>query len=63
MDIDNSSGPEVPENQILILEQPTGSEPETEKASREARNRTAMKSYGAAEERKNKRRKNKKSEG
>ena len=44
------SGPEVPENQIQILEQSTGSESETEQASREARKWIAIKSYEAAEE-------------
>ena len=50
LDIDDSSGPDVPENQIPILEQPTGSESKTERACREARSSTAMKSYEAAEE-------------
>ena len=50
LDIDNLSGQEVPQSQISILEQSTGSEPENERASREARNRATMKSYEAAEE-------------
>ena len=50
LDIDNLSGPEVPESQIPILEQSTGSESETERASWEARNRSTMKSYATAEE-------------
>ena len=45
LDIDNLNGPEVPENQIPILEQPTGSDLDTESASRHARNKNAKKSY------------------
>ena len=50
MDIDSLSRPEVPENQIPILEQYRGSESDTEQASRESRDRTARKPYEAAEE-------------
>ena len=40
----------VPETQIPILEQTTGSESETNRASRETRNKNAMKQNEAAEE-------------
>ena len=49
LDIDNISGPEVPESQIPILEQSTGSESEKERNSREARIRITMNSYEAAQ--------------
>ena len=50
LDIDSLNGPEVPETQIPILEQTTGSESDTDTASRETRNKNAMKQYEAAEE-------------
>ena len=43
-------GPEVPETQIPILEQATGSESDTERANRETRNKNAMKQHESAEE-------------
>ena len=43
LDIDSLNGPEVPETQTPILEQPTGSEWDSDRASREARNKKAMK--------------------
>ena len=50
--LDNESlhGPEAPETQIHNLEQFTGSESDTERASRQTRNGNAMKWYEAAEE-------------
>ena len=45
LDIDNVNGPEVPENQIPILEQPTVSDLDAESASWHARNKNAMKSF------------------
>ena len=50
LNVGNLSGPEVRENQIPIIELSTGSEPEMERASKEARIRTPMKSNEAAEE-------------
>ena len=53
LDIESLHGPEVQETQIPILEQTeqtTGSESDTDRASRETRNRNAMKQYEAAEE-------------
>ena len=43
-------GPEVPESQIPILEQSTEKRSKNERASREARNRSTMKSYETAKE-------------
>ena len=60
LDIDNLTRPEVPENQVSILEQPTGSESDTEQASREATIRTATKSYEYTEEKRLKEEKNSK---
>ena len=48
LDIESLHGPEVPETQISILEQDTGSESETDRASRETRSRNAMKQFEAA---------------
>ena len=50
LDIDSLNGPEVPETQIPILELTTGSESDTDRTSRETRNKNAMKQYEAAEE-------------
>ena len=50
LDIESLKGPEVPETQIPILEQVTGSESDTDRASRETRNKNAMKQYQAAKE-------------
>ena len=49
-DIKSLNGPEIPETQIPILEQVTGSETDTDTASRETSNKNAMKQYEAAEE-------------
>ena len=49
-DIERLHGPEVPETQIPILEQVTGSESDTDRASRETRNRNAMIQYETPEE-------------
>ena len=50
LDIERLHGPEAPETQIPILIQTTGSESDTDRASRETRNNFAMKQYEAAEE-------------
>ena len=51
LDIDGLNGPEVPETKIPILDQVTGSESDTDRAtSGETRNKNAMKQYEAAEE-------------
>ena len=50
LDIESLHGSEAPETQIPILEQTTGSESDTDRASRETKNRNAMKQYEAAEE-------------
>ena len=50
LDIESLKGPETPETQIPILEQVTGSESDTDRASRETRNKNAMKKCAAAEE-------------
>ena len=50
LDIESLHGLEVPETQILILEQVTGSVSDTDRANRETRNRNAMKQYQSAEE-------------
>ena len=50
LDKESLNGPKVPETQIPILEQVTGSESDTDRASRETRNKNAMKQYEAAEE-------------
>ena len=50
LDIESLHGPEIPETQIPILEQATGSESDAEKANRESRNKSTMKQYESAEE-------------
>ena len=50
LDVESLYGPEAPETQISILEQTTGSESNTNRASRETRNKLAMKQYEAAKE-------------
>ena len=50
LDIDGLNGPEVPETKIPLLEQVTGSESDTDRASGETRKKNAMKQYEAAEE-------------
>ena len=50
LDVESLYGPEAPETQISILEQTIGSESNTNRASRETRNKLAMKQYEAAEE-------------
>ena len=50
LDIESLNGPEVPETQTPILEKATGSESDTERATRETRNKNARKHYDAAEE-------------
>ena len=50
LDLESLHGPEIPETQIPILEQATGSESDVEKANRESRIKNAMKQYESAEE-------------
>ena len=50
LDIDSFDGPEVPETQKPILEQAPGSELDTERVSRKARNENALKLCKAAQE-------------
>ena len=50
LDLESLHGPEIPETQISILEQATGSETDAERAIRENRNKNAMKQYESAEE-------------
>ena len=50
LDIDGLNGPEVTETKTPILEQVTGNESDTDRASGETRNKNAMKQYEAAEE-------------
>ena len=50
LDTESLHGPEVPETQIPILEQDTGSESDPDRTSRETRNRNAIEPYEAAEE-------------
>ena len=50
LDLESLHGPEIPETQIPILEQETGSESDAEKANRESRNKSTMKQYESAEE-------------
>ena len=50
LDIDSFNGLEVPETQIPILDQTTGIESDTDRTSRETRNKNATKQYEAAEE-------------
>ena len=50
LDLESLNGPEIPETQIPILEQATGSESDAEKANRESRNKSTMKQYESAEE-------------
>ena len=50
LDLKILHGPEIPETQIPILEQATGSKSDTERANRENRNKNAMKQYESAEE-------------
>ena len=45
LDLESLHGPEIPETQIPILEQATGSESDAEKANRESRNKSTMKQY------------------
>ena len=59
LDIDSLNGPEVPETQIIILEQPTASDLDTDRASREARNKNALKLYEADKEKRVKQEKKK----
>ena len=48
LDLESLHGPEIPETQIPILEQATGSDSDTERANRENRNKNAMKQYESA---------------
>ena len=50
LDLESLHGPEIPETQIPILEQATGSESDAEKANRESSNKSTMKQYEPAEE-------------
>ena len=50
LDEDSFNGPEVQKTHIQILGQPTGSESDTDKASREARDKNAMKENEAVKE-------------
>ena len=50
LDIESLHGPEAPETQIPNLEQTTGSESGTDRASKETRKKLAIKQYEAAEE-------------
>ena len=50
LDLESLHGPEIPETQIPILEQTTGSESDTKRVNRETRNKNAMKQYESAEE-------------
>ena len=50
LDLESLHGPEIPETQIPILDQTTGSESHTERVNRETRIKNAMKQYESAEE-------------
>ena len=50
LDLESLHGQDIPETQIPILEQATGSESDTERANRESRNKNAMKQYESTEE-------------
>ena len=50
LDLESLHGTEIPETQIIILEQATGGKLDTERANRETRNKNAMKQYESAEE-------------
>ena len=50
LDLDSLNGPQIPETQIPILERATGSKSDTDRSSRETRNKNAMEQYEAAEE-------------
>ena len=49
LDLESLNGPEIPETQIPILEQATGSESDTERTNRENSNKNALKQYESAE--------------
>ena len=50
LDLESLHGPEIPETQITILQQATGSESDTERANSENRKKNAMKQYESGEE-------------
>ena len=49
LDVESLHEPEVPQTQIPIMEQVTGSESDTDRANRETRNGNAKKQYESAE--------------